>query len=276
MNWGNDSVVFLNPCAEKITLDVPYGYADEITDKNTNGVYSITDQYGYPINIRSVYVERDGRKISVESITEGVGINCVRIPTTQHEHIITVDNRTLFNDIVYDPILKDRQHRLRVSGYRTTGWYGKLEAHGYLINDNTILQNPENLVETIRDLYDSEKPLDNPDMENAARHLIGFETRPYLDQIQVSGDTQFKFYQGMISEKGTIQPITKILRSQYIDGNENIEIYEEWAFKLSEFGALENNTYIEFLIDGADIKSEPQLVNLCTHIATLLQHILKK
>lgn len=262
MNWGTNNVLFLNPAAEKLSLKVGYGYPDQITDKNTNGVYSITDQYGYSIPITDVYVDRDGQSISVESLREGTGINSLRVPVTQFEHIISVDNRTIFNDIIYDPILKDRQHRLRVSGYRTTGWYGKHEASGYMINGNTAMQNPENLVESLRYLYDSEVPLDNPDMENAAKHLIGFETKEYLDQIQLSGDAQFKFYQGMITEKGTIQPITKILRSQYIDGNENIEIYEEWAFKLAEFGAVENNTFLEFVIDGQDIKSEPQLVNL--------------
>lgn len=262
MNWGNDNVLFLSPCSNKVTLDMPYGYPDEIGDKNTNNVYSITDQYGYPISISDVYVERDGKRISVKPLLQGVGINCLRITSTQHEHIVTVDNKTIFNDTIYDPILKDRQHRLRVSGYRTIGWYGKMEAAGYMINGDTILQNPDNLVESIRRLYDTEVPLDNPEMENAARHLIGFETREYLDQIQVSGDTQFKFYQGMISEKGTIQPMTKILRSQYIDGNENIEIYEEWAFKLAEFGSIENNTMLEFIIDGYDIKTEPQMVKL--------------
>lgn len=261
-NWDKDNTIFLNPIADKLTLTLKHGYPDSLTNDNTNGSYSLVDQYGFEVPLGDVYVDRNDKTISIEVMNPSVALNGVRVSVVEYEHIIVLDNTTIFNDLIYETTLKSRQHRLRISGYRTTGWYGKYEAPGYLIQDNKTLQNTENLVETLRDIYNSEVPLDNKQMEDAAKHLIGYESKTYLDELQVSGDIQYKFYQGMLKQKGSSQALSKLLRSDFINGNNNISVFEEWAFKLANFGAVENNTIMEFLLDGTEIKSDPQMVNL--------------
>ena len=262
MNWGTDNVLFLNPSAKKIKLSVPYGYADEVKTINNNGYAGVLNQYGFPIDMAMVYVYRDGAFISVEAVDSKIGINLLRIPVTQYEHVLLIDNNTVFNDIVYDPLLRERQDRLKIIGTRTRGWFGKPEASGYLIQGDALLQNPETMVEALRYLYDDGIALDNKQMEDAAKHLIGFEQKSYLDKLRITGDTQFKFYKGMVTEKGTAQAVSKILRSEFIEGNDVINLYEEWAVKLAEFGTVDNERSLEFLIDPNDIKTDPQLVKL--------------
>lgn len=262
MNFGTDNVLFLNPSANKLKLKVSYGYPDQIKSKNDNGYTGIADQYGFPIDMVNVYVHRDEQTITVESMDSKMGINLLRVPVTQYEHIIVLDNTSIFNDIIKDDVLNDRQSRIRFSGVRSSNWYGKLEANGYLINGNQLLINADNRIESLRHLYDEDVKIDNKQMEDAAKHIIGFQERSYLDDLRISGDTQFKFYKGLVTEKGTKSSINKILRSEFIEGNDSIGVYEEWAVKLSEFGAIDNEKVLEFNIDPTDIKTEPQLVNI--------------
>lgn len=275
-NWGNDNTIFLNPISDKLTLTLTHGYPDSLLNENTNGSYSIVDQYGFEVSLGDVYVDRNGKVISVESLNPTLAINGLRVSIAEHEHIMILDNTTIFNDLIYETTLNSRQHKLRLSGYRTTGWYGKHEAPGYLIQDDKTLQNTENLVETLRDIYNSEVPLDNRQMEDAAKHLIGYESKTYLDELQVSGDIQYKFYQGMLKQKGSSQALDKLLRSDFINGNNDISVYEEWAFKLANFGAVENTVTMEFLLDGTEVKSDPQMVNLLYPVSDLNTSYIKR
>ncbi len=37
----------------------------------------------------------------------------------QKEHVVLIDNTTVFNDTIYDPEVGYRQERIKVVGYRT-------------------------------------------------------------------------------------------------------------------------------------------------------------
>ena len=56
----------------------------------------------------------------------------------QYEHTIVFDNTTVFNDVIYQPSLGNRQNRLKISGYRTRDWNGSLYAPGFLINHRPV------------------------------------------------------------------------------------------------------------------------------------------
>jgi hypothetical protein len=260
-SWSTNNTICISPIADNVTLTVSQGYPTSI-EKFETGVYNILDQYGYSISPKDVDVVRDDQTISIRSKVESVGVYCLRITTKETENIFVFDNTTVFNDTMYDPVLMDRQKRLKVIGLRSRNWFGKLEANGYIISGNKLIPNFENLTDSIRDYYNSEVSLDNPQMEDTARHLIGYQNRDYLDNLQLLGDTQYSFYKGMLPEKGTVQPIDKLLRSTFIKGNENTEIYEEWAFRVGEYGSVNDHTYIEFGISGSELKQDPQLVQL--------------
>jgi hypothetical protein len=169
----------------------------------------------------------------------------------------------VFNDILYDPVLGSRLARLDFRGRRTLDWTGKLEAAGFIITADGLLPNYENLVDSIRNYHNTETQLDRPDVENTARHLIGFDEREYFTDLGVLDDAQFQFYQGLVRQKGTRQAIEKLERNELVTSiNDELNVIEEWALRVGEFAGVCKNQYTEFLISASEVKVDPQLVQL--------------
>ena len=97
-------------------------------------------------------------------------------------------------------------------------------------------------------------------LQDTARRVIGFQTRDYLDGLNLSENTQLQFYQGFIRQKGTPLLIDKLFRSDFTTDSGTVQIFEEWAFKVGEFGAVNQFTTIEFLLSSDDWRSDPQMI----------------
>jgi acetyl esterase/lipase len=259
--WAPDNALFLSPGADAVTLEVETGYPANV-EKLSNGVYSILDKRGVSINPQDTLINRQDRFIQVVPNDLGTGVYYLRVSAKETEHIVLFDNITEFNDTVYDPLLRVRQDRLQFTGTKTNNWFGKLEAPGFLVQDNTLIQNFDNLAESIRRYYDTETALDNPEIEAGARHLIGQENREFLDELEISDDVQFNFYQGFIRQKGTANAVDKLLRSDAITGKDDISFTEEWAFKIADFGGTDENITIEFVSNFDEVRSDPQTYRL--------------
>lgn len=260
-NWEEGNSLALSPNSTNISLEVEDGYPDNV-ERITNGVYSILNKDGFSIPPEDTIIQRDGNHISVSPVNSTEGVFYLRVNAIETEHIVVVDKLTDFNDVIYDPILNTRQSRLRFSGIRTLGWTGKLEAPGYLVQGKYLLPNLDSIVDNVRTLYDENIVNDNEDLEDAARHLIGYENRAYLDALNVTDQAQFNFYQGFVTEKGTSNAIDKLLRASTLDNKDKIKYFEDWAFKSSDFGASTNNISVEILSERAKIKSDPQTYRL--------------
>lgn len=247
-SWAPDASIQLSPLANKATLVVSRGYPNDV-ESLSNGVYSILDKFGVAIAPNNTSTNRDGMLITVEPATlASGGIYYLQVNTSETEHILMFDNTTSFNDIVYSPLLRARQQRLRFNGFRSNAWYGKMEAPGYLVIDNQLIPNFDTIVESMRYYYDPNVTIDNPSLEDLGRHLIGYESKSYLDNLQIANDVQYLFYQGAIRQKGTAQAFNKLFRSTKVQSNEVIEVYEEWALKLGEFGNTIEQVSTEFIL----------------------------
>ncbi len=212
--WAPDASIQLSPLANSATLIVRRGYPNDV-ESLSNGVYSILDKYGVAIPPNGTTTDRDGPSITVApaDLSSG-GIYFLQVNASETEHVLIFDNTTNFNDTIYAPLLRARQQRLRFNGFRSNGWYGKMEAAGYLIIENELVPNFDTIVESMRYFYDSNITIDNPSLEDLGRHLIGYESKSYLDNLQVSNDVQYLFYQGAIRQKGTEQAFDKLFRSK--------------------------------------------------------------
>lgn len=247
-SWAPDAAIQLSPLANSASVIVGRGYPDDV-EVMSNGTYSILDKFGVAIAPNNTTVERAASAITVSpsNLATG-GIFFLQVTASETEHILIFDNTTSFNDIVYSPLLRARQQRLRFNGFRTNGWYGKMEAPGYLIIDSQLVPNYDTIVDSMRYFYDPDVTIDNPSLEDLGRHLIGYESKSYLDNLQVSNDIQYLFYQGAIRQKGTKQAFDKLFRSTKIQVNEIIEVFEEWALKLGNFGNTIEQVSTEFVL----------------------------
>ena len=125
-----------------------------------------------------------------------------------------------------------------------------------------LIPNFDYKAEQFRDFYSLEASNFNSTQEKLARHLIGYQPRQYLANIINDDVSQYKFYQGFIKEKGTQNSVNKLFDVLRASGLGNINIYEEWAFKIGEYGATDAYTEIEFPLDELKFLHNPQNINL--------------
>lgn len=267
--WAPDASIQLSPLANSATLQVARGYPSDV-EVISNGVYSILDKFGIAIKPFNTIIERNNQAITVipKTLTAG-GIYYLQVSAKETEHILIFDNRTSFNDVIYNPLYRTRQERLRFNGFRSKNWFGKMEAPGYLILGNQLLPNYDTIVNDIKYYYDPDVTIDNPSAEDLGRHLIGYESKSFLDNLQVSNDIQYLFYQGMIRQKGTRQSFNKLFRSSAIINNvasvtnaEKITVFEEWALKLGNFGNTIEQVDVEFILQPEQNRGESIVARL--------------
>lgn len=112
------------------------------------------------------------------------------------------------------------------------------------------------------DFYDLET--DNFDLEQQklGQHLIGYQDRQYLTDLINDPVSRYKFYQGFITEKGTINSITKLFDKLGSVDNTSIEFYEDFAFRLGQYGAVDGFKQVEYLLDENSFRLNPQPVEL--------------
>ena len=94
--------------------------------------------------------------------------------------------------------------------------------------------------------------------QKIAQHLIGYQKRQYLENIIQDDVSEFKFYQGMIVEKGTQNVLNKLFDVLSAEDQESLKFYEEWAVRVGQYGASGSYENIEFMLDEELFKNNPQ------------------
>ncbi len=112
------------------------------------------------------------------------------------------------------------------------------------------------------DFYSLDSDNFDAGQQKMAQHLIGYQKRQYLSNIIKDDVSEFKFYQGMIIEKGTQNSLNKLFDVLSADGEDSINFYEEWAIRVGQYGANAAFENIEFVLDEAEFKSNPQAFEL--------------
>ena len=108
------------------------------------------------------------------------------------------------------------------------------------------------------DFYSLDSDNFDATQQQVAQHLIGYQKRSYLNNIIKDDVSEFKFYQGMIREKGTQNSLNKLFDVLSADGKESLTFKEEWAIRLGQYGASGAFENIEFVLDESQFKINPQ------------------
>jgi hypothetical protein len=93
-----------------------------------------------------------------------------------------------------------------------------------------------------------------------ARHIVGYQTREYLQNLAEDNVTQFKLYQGFVKEKGTANSITKVFDKISQIPDDSVVLNEEWAIQVGKIGGTDQINEIEFKINKKDLLVNPQPV----------------
>ena len=143
------------------------------------------------------------------------------------------------------------------STFESTSWTQLAKAP-----TSQILPNWTNLATQFTDFYSLEVDNFDAQQQKIAQHLIGYQSRQYLRNIIQDPVSEFKFYQGMIREKGTQNVLNKLFNVLSSDNEESLTFYEEWALRVGQYGASEAFENIEFVLDEDKFKNNPQGVAL--------------
>jgi hypothetical protein len=88
---------------------------------------------------RFININRQFQNVTVETTNTTDGIFYLKLYYVLKEHVTVFDDRTVFNDIIYDKTTGYRQSRIKVQGFRTVDWDGDYTSPGFLF-DNVNIQ----------------------------------------------------------------------------------------------------------------------------------------
>ena len=306
--WGENIVITLSPSANKISFRRSDSMVDSLVNE-TSGK-SVMNQSFENLSINKFKTKReDGAFELLPDATSG-GIYFANISTVQYEHTLVFNNETIFNDIIYQPELGNRQNRLRLIGWRTGDWDGSLTAQGFILNrgivdewtQNTdyskgqiirhndklftanenhtsdlifdfekwiptdsfkigLLPNWDTLGGNFESFYDVDTTNLESDADRFGKSIIGYQSRDYLTNLGLDDVSQVKFYQGMIREKGTKNAIDKFLRARLDNTTTDIDMHEEWAIRVGEYGGLDINSKVELELQSNDTTHNPIVIH---------------
>lgn len=304
--WSEGSAISISPSANRLVFNSSFSIVENLLDDFYG--YNVLRVDGQRLNPDLIDVYRGGNQFVLEPKNTNYGIYGITLYLVQKEHVLVLDDTTLFNDNIYDKPAGYRQEKIKALGYVTTNWTGGFEIPGFmydraLINSwqpwtdynlgdivkykeffysankflpgtdsfeetnwiilqsqpkSELLPNLDYRTEQFTDFYDLDTDNFDIEQQRLAQHLTGYQKRQYLENIINNDVSQYKFYQGMISEKGTLNSLTKLFDVLSADGQESLTFDEEWAFRIGEYGALDTFNEIEFILDEKNFKIRPQ------------------
>ena len=135
-NWPVGSLINLNPAANVLRFTHDNLVVDSLLNLRSDQL--IVDQGKQPLKVQNLYVNRVGHRFDV-SAADGNLISGISLNLVAREHVILFDNRSVFGDVIYEPVTGLRQQRLKIQGFVTDGWDGHVNAPGFMLNEETVL-----------------------------------------------------------------------------------------------------------------------------------------
>jgi hypothetical protein len=309
-SWDNRYSISLSPASNALVISTNNSVVDNIFDEFYG--YKIYDSKGIKIDSTNISTYRTNQTFSVSPKLLTTGIYGATIYFIQKEHVLVLDNKTIFNDLIYDTTTGYKQDRVKIIGYVSTNWGGGFNIPGFVYDEAVIydwspwedydignvvryksvyysakhfvggaaafdpddwvllpeepvtklLPNLDYRAKQFADFYDLETDNFDAQQQKMAQHLIGYQKRTYLSNIINDDVSQYKFYQGMIVEKGTQNVLNKLFDVLSADNEESVKFDEEWAVRTGRYGATHIYDEIEFILDKNKFKIKPQPVLL--------------
>jgi len=133
--WATGTLINLNPVATKLVAVRAGAVVDTIESLTPENM--LLDQNRGVLPTRDLIIDRNENTFTITSPSNQV-ISYLRLKFTNYEHMIVLDNVSIFADLIYDPTTAARQNRVRISASTTTEWNGQLDAQGFILNENNV------------------------------------------------------------------------------------------------------------------------------------------
>ena len=243
----------------KFTQPTGHVYEYNRLSYNNNDVLALDSSR---IDNSNLGIRRTDGVVTIETKDKSF-VGSITSAVVDHEHIIIFENSTKLGPKIFDDIKDNKLERLLLNGQRTQNWIGQKKAPGYLIFDDSIVQNFDSAVQSVDDMYRTDVDDFNQSFSKAKDLTIGNVEGQLLDNLGINKNVLTKYHQGMIKEKGTLGAIEHIGKSDILHNSEtNISAYEQYMFRQSHLGNDDFEDALEIEIISSDINSSPQAITL--------------
>jgi hypothetical protein len=133
--WSTDAIINLNPLAAGLRVYREQSVVDTIRSQTLNN--GVLDQNSNEFPTRNLNIVRLGNEFRIQPLNDQA-ISYTDLSFTAYEHIIVMDNQSVFGDLIYDPTTGARQSRLNIVAVTTTDWNGSVNAPGFILNQDNV------------------------------------------------------------------------------------------------------------------------------------------
>lgn len=201
-NWDSNSVIALSPSATQVKFISEYSVVDDIFNNFYD--YSLYKADGAKLNEEFTSRSRNDNEFSIVPKNTADGVYNIKLPLVQKEHVVLLDNQTVFNDIIYDLEPGFKQERIRIAGYRSDEWNGGFNIPGF-VYDSAIVT-----------LWE-----ENTDYDIGT--IVKYKEFYYIAKSKITGTNEFDVNDwAILNEK----PEPKLLTNFDFNINEFLEFYD--------------------------------------------------
>lgn len=313
-NFGVGSMLTVSAGSNKLKYVLDSAQVDSLTSSLIPT--AVTNQNKERIPVSDLFYNREDNVFEISVSEETDGIYSLTLNSVQTEHLLILENETVFRDTIWNLETGSRQNRIKIVGYKTKLWDGTQQLPGYIILDDSVddwdvnsnyelgevirfkgrfyvcnikhspgdlaeeskfdfskwrlleevktglIPNLDSKADEFRGFYEIEEDVRSLGTTKLSSNLYGFQSRKYLENLQIDETAQKKFYQGFIKEKGTTSVLNKLLRAKLPSINTSVDVYEEWAFRVGDYGSVDSNQRIEFYLSEDKFKESPELIEI--------------
>ena len=135
--WAVGSVINLNPAAYSLTVVRDQAIVDSIRAQTPENL--LLDQNRTTLPVRDLVVDRQDNRFTVNSLSQQT-ISFLDMRYTSYESMVVLDNVSIFNDLIYNPVTGARQSRVYIAATVSADWNGQLDAQGFIENNPVTVQ----------------------------------------------------------------------------------------------------------------------------------------
>ena len=137
--WATGTIINLNPSATQVISFKAGAVIDSIVSYTPENL--LLDQNRRAFDAKNLIIQREGNVFTLNPEPGGSQtISYLQLKFTDYEDMIVLNNRTIFNDLIYDNITAERQNRIKLSAATSIDWNGTLNAQGFILNQNNVVQ----------------------------------------------------------------------------------------------------------------------------------------
>jgi len=135
-NWAQGSILTVSPGATRMDINLAVGVAESLLDGFYD--YNVLNADGSALDPQFLDVSRSFQNVEISTTDTTQGIYLLKINYVVKEHVAIFDDKTVFNDTIFDKATGYRQERIKAQGFRTTDWDGDYTSPGFLFDNVSI------------------------------------------------------------------------------------------------------------------------------------------